>query len=188
MLVKKATGSHLGSARTTILYNELKKTFRSTATFPMGQWIRELGLQFWSSLVMLRNMLLPGAGVGGGGGVQKRIRARKSDILCRNSPHKWPVTRKMFPFDDVIISWFQIEVRENLTRWKWKSSISLSQTSKTKLDYLTHVTIAHRMRIKSTNVNIFRSYSDNLTDKTNDDLSWAVVIYNLYNPSQNMDH
>ena len=21
-----------------------------------------------------------------------------------NSPHKWPVTRKMFPFDDVIIS------------------------------------------------------------------------------------
>ena len=25
-----------------------------------------------------------------------------------NSPHKWPVTRKMFPFDDVImIAWFQ---------------------------------------------------------------------------------
>ena len=23
-----------------------------------------------------------------------------------NSPHKWPVTRKMFPFDDVIITWF----------------------------------------------------------------------------------
>ena len=22
-----------------------------------------------------------------------------------NSPHKWPVTRKMFPFDDVIMSW-----------------------------------------------------------------------------------
>ena len=22
-----------------------------------------------------------------------------------NSPHKWPVTRKMFPFDDVIINW-----------------------------------------------------------------------------------
>ena len=22
-----------------------------------------------------------------------------------NSPHKWPVTRKMFPFDDVIIEW-----------------------------------------------------------------------------------
>ena len=22
-----------------------------------------------------------------------------------NSPHKWPVTRKMFPFDDVIIAW-----------------------------------------------------------------------------------
>ena len=23
-----------------------------------------------------------------------------------NSPHKWPVTRKMFPFDDVIMPWF----------------------------------------------------------------------------------
>ena len=23
-----------------------------------------------------------------------------------NSPHKWPVTRKMFPFDDVIMSWY----------------------------------------------------------------------------------
>ena len=23
-----------------------------------------------------------------------------------NSPHKWPVTPKMFPFDDVIMSWF----------------------------------------------------------------------------------
>ena len=23
-----------------------------------------------------------------------------------NSPHKWPVTRKMFPFDDVIMNWF----------------------------------------------------------------------------------
>ena len=23
-----------------------------------------------------------------------------------NFPHKWPVTRKMFPFDDVIMSWY----------------------------------------------------------------------------------
>ena len=26
-----------------------------------------------------------------------------------NSPHKWPVTRKMFPFDDVIMHWFVLE-------------------------------------------------------------------------------
>ena len=25
-----------------------------------------------------------------------------------NFPHKWPVTRKMFPFDDVIMKWVQI--------------------------------------------------------------------------------
>ena len=24
-----------------------------------------------------------------------------------NSPHKWPVTRKMFPFHDVIMKWYQ---------------------------------------------------------------------------------
>ena len=25
-----------------------------------------------------------------------------------NSPHKWPVTRKMFPFDDVIMQWYDL--------------------------------------------------------------------------------
>ena len=33
-----------------------------------------------------------------------------------NFPHKWPVTRKMFPFDDVIIIW----------RWWWSISCTLS--------------------------------------------------------------
>ena len=27
-----------------------------------------------------------------------------------NSPHKWPVTRKMFPFDDVIMNYAHISV------------------------------------------------------------------------------
>ena len=30
-----------------------------------------------------------------------------------NSPHKWPVTRKMFPFDDVIMT----------PSWKWKGPV-----------------------------------------------------------------
>ena len=29
-----------------------------------------------------------------------------------NSPHKWPVTRKMFPFDDVIMNYFVWNVRD----------------------------------------------------------------------------
>ena len=39
-----------------------------------------------------------------------RIRSKKTSklrVTCRwsvNSPHKWPVTRKMFPFDDVIMN------------------------------------------------------------------------------------
>ena len=36
-----------------------------------------------------------------------------------NSPHKWPVTRKMFPFDDVImdskkLAWFATEFKTNV--------------------------------------------------------------------------
>ena len=35
-----------------------------------------------------------------------------------NSPHKWPVTRKMFPFDDVIMTY--VEVNQVQQLW-WKS-------------------------------------------------------------------
>ena len=43
-----------------------------------------------------------------------------------NSPHKWPVTRKMFPFDDVIMSmWFVInltnEIHGKLRQCIWLS-------------------------------------------------------------------
>ena len=39
-----------------------------------------------------------------------------------NSPHKWPVTRKMFPFDDVIMSWWrhQIEMIFCVTDPLWR--------------------------------------------------------------------
>ena len=30
--------------------------------------------------------------------------------IHRGPPHKWPVTRKMFPFDDVIISWHEVSI------------------------------------------------------------------------------
>ena len=38
-----------------------------------------------------------------------------------NSPHKWPVTRKMFPFDDVIMVWsnmtpYRLQFRSNDSR------------------------------------------------------------------------
>ena len=34
-----------------------------------------------------------------------------------NSPHKWPVTRKMFPFDDVIMSIFEADIDSEKLRW-----------------------------------------------------------------------
>ena len=45
-----------------------------------------------------------------------------------NSPHKWPVTQKMFPFDDVIMHWKQ--------NWYF--------------DYLNHVLIFNSLRLSDT--------------------------------------
>ena len=48
-----------------------------------------------------------------------------------NSPHKWPVTRKMFPFDDVIM-WYKYKeiVRLKFRWWNWLST-TLEQSSLT---------------------------------------------------------
>ena len=35
--------------------------------------------------------------------IKENIKLRVSGLCAGNSPHKWPVTRKMFPFDDVIM-------------------------------------------------------------------------------------
>ena len=48
-----------------------------------------------------------------------RCRSKKTSKLCHwpvNSPHKWLVTRKMFPFDDVIMSW-SIHPFINIVQW-----------------------------------------------------------------------
>ena len=44
-----------------------------------------------------------------------------------NSPHKWPVTRKMFPFDDVIIQSFD---SHQVNWWRLISSIILDRRTK----------------------------------------------------------
>ena len=40
-----------------------------------------------------------------------------------NSPHKWPVTRKMFPFDDVIMSVAQLDIFVSI--WALGAALSL---------------------------------------------------------------
>ena len=48
-----------------------------------------------------------------------------------NSPHKWPVTRKMFPFDDIIMSYntFAMNFRKRKCAFQFKlhGTLSLSQ-------------------------------------------------------------
>ena len=46
---------------------------------------------------------------------------RGNHRLPVNSPHKWPVTRKMFPFDDVIM-----EMASILSRVRWVNSLRLN--------------------------------------------------------------
>ena len=49
-----------------------------------------------------------------------------------NSPHKWPITRKMFPFDDVIISYCQIAKsrnREIVLKWSYHSEMNLGSAA-----------------------------------------------------------
>ena len=50
-----------------------------------------------------------------------------------NSPHKWPVTRKMFPFDDVIMIIYHIDglvqERRNSIANAWELRLSCTKTS-----------------------------------------------------------
>ena len=49
-----------------------------------------------------------------------------------NSPHKWPVTRKMFPFHDVIMAWRRrsmIGSKDGLDYGNWNGSLDLDAKS-----------------------------------------------------------
>ena len=49
---------------------------------------------------------------------KKTSKLRVTGLCAGNSPHKWPITRKMFPFDDVIMYTTSLLVRLPLI-WKW---------------------------------------------------------------------
>ena len=53
-----------------------------------------------------------------------------------NSPHKWPVTRKMFPFDDVIMTYFWLNPLSAVSFGKHKNTFAIFQhSSKMKRDW-----------------------------------------------------
>ena len=43
--------------------------------------------------------------------------AREIHRWSVNSPHKWPTTRKMFPFDDVIMKWRAQLRQQTMVSW-----------------------------------------------------------------------
>ena len=56
-----------------------------------------------------------------------------------NSPRKWPVTRKMFPFDDVIMSWASHQMHVGIAnpRWQGKRSRHSGACTTRNFTYLT---------------------------------------------------
>ena len=93
-----------------------------------------------TSLTIVNSTVFWGAG-------QRKHQSSASQVFVRgihrglvNSPHKWPVTRKMFPFDDVIIPYF---VASSWTEWALNVLIQKKFEHKVawKYDYNTSITI-----------------------------------------------
>ena len=65
---------------------------------------------------------------------EKKTKLRVTGLCARNSPgpvnspHKGPVTRKKFPFDDVIMSWYYLWCRDALIHVDWTASSLLVPT------------------------------------------------------------
>ena len=60
-----------------------------------------------------------------------------------NSPHKWPVTRKIFPFDDVIVS-----LRGSTLQWH-STNITLSQITGNSIVYSTVCSCTYKRKYHS---------------------------------------
>ena len=56
---------------------------------------------------------------------KKTSKLHVTGLCVGNSPHKWPVTRKMFPFDDVIMGWGNSGRRFRWTRGHFDLQIEL---------------------------------------------------------------
>ena len=66
--------------------------------------------------------------------IKENIKAPRHWLLCGNSPgpvHKIPVTRKMFPFDDVIMKWYSAWTmqRDDQTYWDLNKMTVVLQTT-----------------------------------------------------------
>ena len=91
-----------------------------------------------------------------------------------NSPHKWPVTRKMFPFDDVIMSFVNVV---SLCQECMRDSSAFHL-----IRHLLAIACLHRLRTKSHCLQGFhcfdmRSISSNNTDHRS---IWNVLLDMLH--------
>ena len=60
-----------------------------------------------------------------------------------NSPHKWPVTRKMFPFDDVIMQYEYTGMKQSNLIKTWPFDTAKSRTIKKNIYFILNSPEAH---------------------------------------------
>ena len=87
-----------------------------------------------------------------------------------NSPHKWTVTRKMFPFDDVIMLW----ECGNTAPKAWLP-YSVQQCHQTRLTYVAHSCIASAIQLSPcrASLKILKDYVTSVSSETSEDLKRA---------------
>ena len=83
-----------------------------------------------------------------------RRRSKKTSKLCvtglcaGNSPHKWPVTRKMFPFDDVIMKYLNAFDAIFRLRCDWETTLELGNSGfQTTTNTTRHQQCAYFLRV-----------------------------------------
>ena len=85
----------------------------------------------------------------------QRKHQRSASMAFVNSPHKWPVTRKMFPFDDVIMFRFCHLI---LQIWRYTLLIGMITRIITDICIVIHITkllLLQRMGHQSFSIKIF---------------------------------
>ena len=73
---------------------------------------------------------------------KKTSKLRVTGLCAGNSPHKWPVTRKMFPFDDVIMVLVNIDTGCRLLPYR-RQAITLTDYFLSIYHTHLHITLRH---------------------------------------------
>ena len=105
--------SHLNSFFTQTMTCTLKTLFPNTSSYYNDVVMSTMASQI-TNLTIVYSAVYSGADQRKHQSFASLAFVRRIHLRPVNSPHKWPVTRKMFPFYDVIMT-----TKKEHTNWKW---------------------------------------------------------------------